>query len=298
MAHEKLKDRLGTEPFILDGGMGSQLIARQVVVERCNEALNLDNPDVVEAIHRDYLDAGSYAVITNTFGACSVALARYGLAEQSAEICRAAAEIARRAAGPNRFVIGDIGPCGEFLEPLGTLKPEDLKEAFRIQAQALWDGGVDGFIIETMTALEEAAFAIAAVKEVAPDVAVLSTMAFDVNAGSFRTMMGVEVQTLVSAAVEWGATGVGFNCGSAILEEYENLGGHFARAVESTNLLLVAEPNAGKPELEGSTAVYKMQPEQFADTAERLFEKGIRILGGCCGTGPDHIAAVAKRVGG
>ncbi len=296
MPQEKLIDRLASV-FILDGGMGSQLIARQVKVARCNEALNLDQPQVIQAIHQDYVDAGSHAVLTNTFGASPLSLKRYGLADQTAEICQAAVTHARAAAGSERYVLGDIGPCGEFLEPLGTLKPEDLQAACHIQVEALWAAGVDGFIVETMTAVEEAALVVAAIKAAAPDAPVLTSMAFDVNGDSARTMMGVDVSALASAAAQWQVTAVGFNCGTATLEEYETLGRSLSSAARPAGLLVYGEPNAGKPELEGTEAVYRVTPTQFADTAERLCEGGVRILGGCCGTGPEHIQAVAARLG-
>jgi len=296
MPPEKLIDRLQST-FILDGGMGSQLIARQVQVDRCNEALNLDQAQVIRAIHRDYVEAGSHAVLTNTFGANPLALKRYDLADQTADICRAAVENARFAAGPERYVIGDIGPCGEFLEPLGTLKAADLQAACHVQAEALWSAGVDGFMVETMTALEEVAVVVAAIRVAAPEAPILTSMAFDVNGDSMRTMMGVDVQALVSAAAQWGVTAVGFNCGTATLEEYEVLGGVLATAARASGLLAYGESNAGKPELVGTEPVYHVTPAQFADSAERLCEQGVRILGGCCGTGPEHIRAVAERLG-
>jgi len=166
MSRMSLKERISGGIFLLDGAMGTQLIARGIEVGKCNDYLNVESPDVVSDIHRSYFKAGSDAVLTNTFGANKYALGRHRLAEEAAKINSAGARIARKAGGEEKYVLGDIGPSGDFLEPLGSLKPEELKEAFARQAKALLDGGVDGFIIETMTALDEVTIAIEAVKSV------------------------------------------------------------------------------------------------------------------------------------
>jgi len=295
MAKTKLKDRLQSKLFLLDGGMGSQLMARSVAVSRGTDYLNVENPQAVLAIHADYIKAGADAILTNTLGANPITLARHGLADQCREINEAAAKIARQAAGPDKYVLGDIGSCGEFLEPLGTLKPEQLKDAFAIQAQALAAGGVDGFIIETMTALDETVVAVEAVKDVC-DLPVLASMAFDATAGGFRTMMGVDVNTAVSTLADEGVDAVGFNCGTATLDQYVDLAEAFVQAIKACAkpVPIYAEPNAGKPELEGDRAVWRVTPDSFAKALQRIYAKGIHILGGCCGTGPEHIRAVAS----
>ena len=294
MARTKLTDRLQSQLFLLDGGMGSQLIARRVQVTRGTDYLNVQNPSAVQAIHADYVKAGADAILTNTLGANPITLARHDLADQCAAINEAGARIARQAAGPDRYVLGDIGSCGEFLEPLGTLKPEELKEAFAVQAQALKAGGVDGFIIETMTALDETVVAVEAVK--ACRLPILVSMAFDATASGFRTMMGVDVETMVSTLVSQGADSVGFNCGTATLDQYVDLADAFVQAVKACPrpVPIYAEPNAGRPELEGDRAVWQVTPDQFARALQRIYAKGIHVLGGCCGTGPEHIRAVAS----
>ena len=166
MATVKLNERINQGPFFLDGAMGTQLFARGVEAGRCNDYLNIESPDVVFDIHAAYFLAGSDAVITNTFGANKYALARHSLADKVGEINRGGAEIARKAAGDDKYVLGDIGPCGDFLEPLGNVKPDELRNAFADQAKTLAAGGVDGFIIETMTAIEEITVAIEGIKSV------------------------------------------------------------------------------------------------------------------------------------
>jgi len=294
MAKTNLTDRLQSQLFLLDGGMGSQLMARRVQVSRGTDYLNVENPSAVQAIHADYVKAGADAILTNTLGANPITLARHDLAGQCDAINRAGARIARQAAGPDRYVLGDIGSCGEFLEPLGTLKPEELKEAFAVQVQGLKAGGVDGFIIETMTALDETVVAVEAAK--ACRLPILVSMAFDATANGFRTMMGVDVETMVSSLVSQGADAVGFNCGTATLDQYVDLADAFVKAVKACprQVPIYAEPNAGKPELEGDRAVWGVTPDQFARALQRIYAKGIHILGGCCGTGPEHIRAVAS----
>jgi 5-methyltetrahydrofolate--homocysteine methyltransferase len=228
------------------------------------------------------------------------------LADEVARINAAGAEIARRAAGVDKYVLGDIGPSGEFLEPLGNLKPEELKDAVCEQAKALLAGGVDGFIIETITALDEAAVVIEAVKSVCGDLPVFASMAFDRVGRDFRTMMGVDVESAVSKIVSLGVDAVGFNCGTATLDEYITLAKKFVYIIESLKknrdtsdkrrVMILAEPNAGKPELVDGEAVYKVTPENFAAAAEKIHSAGVTIIGGCCGTGPEHIEAVSKKL--
>jgi 5-methyltetrahydrofolate--homocysteine methyltransferase len=299
MARISLRERISEGLFLLDGAMGTQLIARGIEAGVCNDYLSIDSPDIVLNIHRAYLEAGSDAVLTNTFGANKFALGRHGLGDKVEEINTAAAKIARRAAGTGKYVLGDIGPSGDFLQPLGNLKPEELKDAFAEQAKALLAGGVDGFIIETMTALDEVTIAIEAVKSVNGNLPVFASMAFDKAGNDYRTMMGVDVESAVSKIVSLEVNAVGFNCGTLSLDDYVELAGKFVSAVKQLgkDVLVFAEPNAGKPELVDGRAVYKVTPEDFAAAVEKIHSLGVNIIGGCCGTGPEHIEAVAKRIG-
>jgi 5-methyltetrahydrofolate--homocysteine methyltransferase len=294
----RLKTRLQQGLFILDGAMGTQLIAYGVEPGKCNELLNIESPGLVMRIHKAYLDAGSDAVITNTFGGNGFALARHGLANRLTDINTAAAHLARKEAGRTKYVLGDIGPSGDFLEPLGNLKPDQLTTAFYDQAKTLLAGGVDGFIIETMSAVDETVIAIKAAKSAGSDLPVLASMSFDKKGNDFRTMMGVTVETAVSALVSAGADAVGFNCGSATLDEYIDLAKKFVDAVKAAgkNILILAEPNAGKPELVDGKAVYKVTPDEFADAAQKIYDAGVTIIGGCCGTSPDHINTLATKL--
>ena len=298
MARVSLRDRIKQDVFLLDGAMGTQLIARGIEVGKCNDYLNIEQPDIISDVHRSYFEAGSDAVITNTFGANKYALERHGLAEEVIRINKAGAQIARNAAGQEKYVLGDIGPSGDFLEPLGALKTEDLKESFVRQADALLDGGVDGFIIETMTAIEEAAIAIEAVKAIGSDLPVLASMSFDKAGEEFKTMMGVDVKAAVERIVTSGVDAVGFNCGTISLEGYIELAEKFVSAVRgmSADMVIYAEPNAGKPELVDNRAVYKVSPEDFAAAIEKIYTAGINVVGGCCGTGPEHIRATADKL--
>jgi 5-methyltetrahydrofolate--homocysteine methyltransferase len=293
-----LKSRLRKGLFLLDGAMGTQLMTLGVEPGKCSESLNLESPGLVLRIHKAYLQAGSDAVLTNTFGGNGFALARHGLASRIGDINTTGAQLARKAAGRAKYVLGDIGPTGDFLEPLGHLKPDQLNTAFVDQAKALLAGGVDGFIIETMTAVEEITIAIKAVKAAGSGLPVLASMSFDKRGDDFRTMMGVDVKTAVSALVSSGADAVGFNCGTTTLDEYVDLAKRYVAAAKSANpdVMVFAEPNAGKPELLDGKTVYKVTPDEFASATQKIYDAGVTIIGGCCGTGPGHIEALARKL--
>jgi len=293
-----LRERIKQGLFLLDGAMGTQLIARRINVGKCNDYLNIESPGIISEIHRAYLQAGSDAIIANTFGANKFALARHELSEKVIEINKAGARIARLAAGNEHYVLADIGPTGDFLEPLGGLKPAECRDAFVRQAEALVAGGVDGFIIETMTALDEIIMAIEAVKSVCGDLPVFASMSFDKAGDDFKTMMGVGLEAMAAKIIPLDIDAIGFNCGTLSLDEYIWLAEKLVSAVRnlSDDVAIFAEPNAGKPELVEDTAVYKVSPEEFARTAEKIYSTGINIIGGCCGTGPAHIEAMAKKL--
>lgn len=293
-----LKDRLHKGLFLLDGAMGTQLIGLGIEPGKCSELLNFESPGLVLRIHNSYLNAGSDAIITNTFGGSGIALARHGLEERVADINSTGAQLARKAAGQTKYVLGDIGPSGDFLEPLGSLKPDQLRGIFADQVKALQAGGVDGFIIETMGAVDEAVVAVEAVKYSGSNLPVLASMSFDKRGDDFRTMMGIDVKTAVSSLVAAGADAVGFNCGTISLDEYVDLAKRYVATAKAVNpkVIVFAEPNAGKPELFDGKAVYKVTPDEFADAAQKIYATGITIIGGCCGTSPAHIEAVSKKL--
>jgi 5-methyltetrahydrofolate--homocysteine methyltransferase len=295
---DNLREKIKQDLFLLDGAMGTQLIARGISAGTCNDYLNIESPEIISDIHHAYLEAGSDAVITNTFGANKFALARHKLSEKVNEINKAGAQIARQAAGNEHFVLGDIGPTGDFLEPLGSLKPEECKEAFLRQAEGLLDGGVDGFIIETMTALDEIIIAIEAVKSVCGDLPVFASMAFDKAGDNFKTMMGIDVETMATKVIQCDIDAIGFNCGTVSLSEYIELAKKIVSDVRnlSDDIAIFAEPNAGKPELVENKAVYKVSPEEFSTAAEKIYSTGITIIGGCCGTTPEHIKVLKSKL--
>jgi 5-methyltetrahydrofolate--homocysteine methyltransferase len=297
MARKDLRERMREGLLLLDGAMGTELVGRGVEVSKCADYLNIDWFNAVFDVHKAYVEAGSDAVLTNTFGANKYALARHGLSDSAAEINRSGARIAGLAAGDARYVLGDIGPSGDFLQPLGVLESGELRLAFSEQARALLEGGVDGFIIETMSALEEAVIGVEGMRSVS-DLPVLVSLAFGKSGDNFRTMMGVDVESAVSKLVSLGVEGVGFNCGTVSLEEYVELAEKVVSAVQASHgdMVILAEPNAGKPELVEGGAVYSVSPEDFAAAAEKIHSAGVNIIGGCCGTSPAHIEAVAKRL--
>jgi 5-methyltetrahydrofolate--homocysteine methyltransferase len=295
MTRVLLKERLRQGLFFIDGAMGTQLIAAGAPVGCCNDYLNIESPEIVKTVHQKYIDAGVDAVITNTFGANSLVLKRHGRADQAQAINRAAAKLAREVAGPEKYVLGDIGPCGDFLEPLGMVKEDDLKTAFAEQAKSLLDSGVDGFIIETMTALEEIKVAIEAVQSVC-DLPVLVSLAYDPAGGAAKTMMGVSPEQAVKQLASLGITAIGFNCGTLDMPGYTVLAKAYAEALTGTDVLLLAEPNAGRPELEGDRAVYKLSPEAYAEALAQIKDAGAAILGGCCGTSPAHLKAAIQTI--
>jgi len=295
MSKETLAERIKEGVLLLDGAMGTQLFARGAKAGVCNDHLNLESPEMVIEVHCAYLDAGSDAIITNTLGGTSIALEKHGLADKALQVNFAAAQLARKVAGQEKYVLGDIGPCGDFLEPLGPVKADELEVAFAEQANILAQGGVDGFIIETMTAIEEVKVAIKAIRSVST-LPILACLAFDAAGSEFRTMMGVDVARAVDELAELEISAIGYNCGTLTMDEYVSITKVFAEQLDGTGLLLIAQPNAGKPELVEDKAVYNLSPEDFAEKLEAICKAGASIIGGCCGTSPEHIKAVADRI--
>jgi len=288
-----LNERLQRGLFFVDGAMGTQLIAAGAPVGCCSDELNISSPEIVRTVHQNYLAAGVDAVITNTFGANGLVLRRHGYADKAYEINCAGAKLARQVAGPDKYVLGDIGPCGDFLEPLGMVKEVDLKAAFAEQARGLLAGGVDGFIIETMTALEEIKVAIEAVQSIS-DLPILVSLAYDPAGDAARTMMGVSPAQAVERLASLGITALGFNCGTLDMPGYVKLAKEYAQALTGSGVLLMAEPNAGRPDLEGDKTVYKLSPEAYAEAMVQIKDAGAAILGGCCGTSPAHLQAAVQ----
>lgn len=293
MARTGLQQRLKQGTFLIDGAMGTQLYESGAPQDCCTDMLNLECAEIVRSVHKRYIETGIDAVITNSFGGNFFALHRHGFAEQAYTINLAAARLARYAVGEDKYVLGDVGPSGGFLEPLGLIKPNELKDAYADQARGLADGGVDGLIIETMTALEEIETAVDGIRSVTR-LPIFVSLAYDPAGDSARTMMGVSPAQAVERLAEKRITAIGFNCGTLDMDGYIRLASEYAAALEGKDILLLAEPNAGRPELQDDKAVYTLSPQAFAQAILKIRQAGASILGGCCGTSPAHIAAAVE----
>ena len=285
----RLAALLGAErPVLLDGGMGTLLQDKGLEDGAPGELWNLENPDAVHAAHTAYAQAGARLLTTNTFGGTRPRLDTHGLGDRVGEVNRTAARLARSVADERGLLVaGDLGPTGELLAPLGTLTPEGAQELFAEQLIALVEGGIDLVLVETLSDLGEADAALAAAREVAPGLPVAVTMSFDTN---MRTMMGVRPADAVAHLGAAGADAVGANCGRGP-EEMELIAAEMVRA-RTGDLLLVAQSNAGLPQVVGDHFEYDATADDLAAHASRLAELGIDMVGGCCGSTPAHIAAM------
>lgn len=292
MQRDKFLERLDEQVLLCDGAMGTQLMAAGLELGACGELWNIANPDAVIGIHARYESAGCDCVTTNSFCGSAPALERHGLAGRAAELSRAAALLARQATGGRCTVLGDVGPFGGFLEPLGDMEPEYLLQVFRQQIEALRSGGVDGIIIETMADPAESAIAIHAARD-AGNWPVIATFAFQKAGSAFRTMMGTTVKDAMNEAIDAGADVVGANCGTDLdLDDYARLADQLCSAAGDTPVIL--QPNAGAPRIVGDRAVHPATPDDMAALAEKLIGAGVRMIGGCCGTTPEHLRAVRR----
>jgi len=264
--------------------MGTELAKRGLPAGGAPEALVLNRPDDVAAVQQSYIDAGADALITCTFGATEWKLALSELSGKGDEVNRAAAKIARRAAGPDRFVLGDIGPTGRLMAPMGTDAFEDFVEVFKTQAAILADCGVDAIIVETMIDLQECLAALEGVRA-ACKLPVITSMSFsrDVK-GGYHTVMGVGIPEMVKALDEAGADVIGSNCGVSIVDITRIA----HEIVSRTNKPVLVQPNAGAPRLAGGETVYDETPEEMAAHFGELLDTGVAAVGSCCGTTPEH----------
>jgi len=278
-------------PILSDGAMGTMLHGRGVSFEDCFDELNLTRPALVADVHRQYIEAGSNMIQTNTYGANAYKLARHGLDDKVTEINRAAVELLRRvtyAMFQDVIIAGDIGPLGVRLAPFGRVQPEEARAAFREQIAALVEGGVDVLIIETMTDLYEVHEAIQAAREIAPDLPIIASMTFTRDD---RTLLGDDPAKVARKIKSFGADVTGVNCSGGPNQLLRIL--KLMREADPEGCFSVM-PNAGWPEQVGGRIMYPAMPEYFADYALALRHNGARVLGGCCGTTPSHIAAMRK----
>jgi len=280
---------------LFDGAMGSTLISLGLPEGECPESWNLTHPEVISDIHQKYLEAGADVIQTNTFGANRLRLASFGYNNRVEEINIRAVEIAKKVCPKDKFVAGDIGPCGDFLEPMGKFSIEELEKSFLEQAKALAPpkGGVDFFSIETMCDLREAMIATEAIKTVS-DLPIFVSMTFDKKPKGYFTIMGNTISECATNLKKAGADVIGANCtlGSAemigLVEELR----------KGTDLPIIIQPNAGKPELIGGKLVYRQDPESFAEDIRKTVNAGANFVGGCCGTTHEFIREIHKRLFG
>lgn len=287
--------RLKREVLVCDGSMGTMLQKYGLALGECPEYWNLTQPGKLISVHQKYIEAGADIIITNTFGANSIKLKKFNLEVKLEEINKTGALNAKTAAkkyGRNVIVAGNIGPTGSLLEPLGFLKTEEAYESFQSQAMALEEGGADIIIIETMIALEEAVAAVRAAKE-NTKLPIIACMTFEVTAAKdVRTVMGVDVPSMIYELTKAGADILGSNCGNGVEQMAEVI-----KALRAgTDSPLIAEPNAGMPKLKNGVIGYDETPELMASYTEILLKAGANIIGGCCGTTPRHIRQIKNKI--
>ncbi len=289
----RLSALLGTgAPVLVDGGMGTLLQDRGLEDGGAGELWNVDRPDVIRDVHEAYATAGARILTTNTFGGTRPRLQMHGLEDRVYELNKAAAQVARPVADVHGVIVaGNLGPTGELMEPLGTMDAEQAKAYFVEQLTGLRDGGVDCVLIETMSDLAEVRSAVAAAHRVVPDVPVAATLSFDTN---LRTMMGVRPAEAVTALAADGVDAIGANCGRGP-EEMASIAAQLA-AARTGDVLLVAQSNAGLPQLVGDRFEFDASPEVMAEHTRELRTAGIDLIGGCCGSTPAHIAAMSDAV--
>jgi len=288
--HPGILDRLADgQTLVFDGATGTYLQQHGLEPGGSPELMNVTNPGTVREMARNYFDAGSDIVLTNSFGANRFMLKKYGSEKRLFELNRLAAEHARSEAPAGKYVAGSIGPTGEFIEPLGTVTEDELYENFSEMSMAFEAGGADAVMIETQLAAEEACIAIRAAKE-NTDLVVMSTMVFDKGPRGYFTMMGVTPEQAVESLQDAGADVVGTNCGNGIEGMIE-----IAKRMRAvTDNYLVVQSNAGLPVIRNGETCYLETPEFMAKHYVELAELPVNILGGCCGTTSDHIRALVQ----
>ncbi len=287
-----LMERLQDEVLVCDGAMGTQLLEKGLGLGECPEYFGINNKKILLDIHKSYIKAGADMIITNTFGANRIKLQKFKLQDKLQEINSQAVKIAKDAADNKTYVLGGLGPMGEYIKPVGNLSFDDCYKAFLEQAKIFESEGVEAIIIETMTGVEELKAAIMAVKE-KTKLPVIASMAFDKTAqGSYRTTSGVSIPQLVSDALMAGADTIGANCGVDITDMVEII----KEMRPLSTAFIIAQPNAGKPKLQGDKTVYEQSPGEFAGYIPQLIKSGANIIGGCCGTTPEHIKYIREAV--
>lgn len=284
---EQLKRRI----LVSDGALGTELQNRGLPPGHCPEEFTLTHPEIVQQIHREYFEAGSDIVTTNSFGGNRFRLREFGFESQVTEICKRAVQLARQVRPSGKYIAGSIGPTGQILEPLGTTPIAEVQNTFREQVDALAEEGVDIFFIETMMAIEEAELAVMAAKE-RTGLPVAATMTFELGPKGFRTMWGVDIATAIQRLTDAGADIVGANCGKGFDEMV-----HIVKEMRAlTTKPILAQPNAGLPHWGEGKAEYSETPESIIPKVQEILHNGANIVGGCCGTRPGHIRTIRQVV--
>ncbi len=275
--------------LILDGAMGSMLISAGLKGGEASESWLLHRPEEISRIHGEYKTAGAEVLTTATFGANSIKLEKAGLAADMENINRTAVRLARSVASEECYVAGNIGPTGELLSPAGLLKVDQAKESFAAQASVLAASGADLFLIQTFYDLKELLAAIDGIRSVS-DLPIFATMSFQEKKSGFVTIMGNRVQESMEKLLDHGVNAVGANC-SISCSAMVRLAEEMRSAVSAP---IIAQPNAGVPRLENGIAMYDEAPDSFGDNIEKIKSVGVDVVGGCCGTNPEHIKVMAN----
>lgn len=274
--------------FVFDGAMGTMLYSRGVYINRCYDELNLTTPDIVLGIHRDYVKAGADVIESNTYGANRTKLGAFGLEDKLPDINQAGIRLAREAGGDRAFVAAAIGPLGVRVEPYGPTSLEEARELFREQARALYEAGPDLFVLETFSDVAEIQQALLAIRSVC-DLPVVSQMTIQTDG---KTSYGTAPEAFTKQLDEWGSDVIGLNCSVGphmMLEAIEQM-----RQV--TRRKLCVQPNGGLPRQVEGRMFYMASPEYMAKFAKRFIQSGVRLVGGCCGTTPEHVQEIANAV--
>ena len=278
------------ERLLCDGAMGTMLFRHGVRAGECPERLNLDEPETIEDVARSYLDAGADIILTNTFGGSPLRLSQFGLENKYEKINKKAVRWARQAIGDKAILAASIGPSGGMLEPYGDIDPSQMYDSFHKQIKILLSEGVDMLMVETMTDISEARLAIKAARDQSGTIPLTATMTFEKTPKGYYTTMGVSVGQAAQDLTAAGANLIGSNCGNGIDSMIE-----IAREFKKhTELALIIQPNAGLPSMRDGRLVYPESPEYMAGKLPNLLKIDVSVVGGCCGTTPNHIRAFRK----
>lgn len=288
MKRRKFLEELDKRVILFDGAMGTMLYSRGIFINQCFDNINLSNPRLIKEVHTAYANAGADVLQTNTFGANRFKLTKHGLTDSLEAINYQGAKLARDVAGERLYVAGSIGPLGVKIEPWGKLSREEARQAFKEQAEALLNGGVDLFILETFSELSEIEQAIKAVQELC-DLPIIAEMTID---DSGHSLYGTEIETFTHQLDKWEADVVGLNCSvgpPTMMDALEKI-------VHVTKKPIIIQPNAGNPRVVDERMMYLASPEYMGEYAMRFIKGGARVVGGCCGTTPEYIKAMEKSV--